>query len=964
MNRLSPTARLGLAFAASAALIQLATAAPAATTASVRRQHVPGPGELVLPGGSNVGETEPELTLPYAGIASLDAAKNQHEYALAAKALPGVNANLKWTNVGPLGQDDPKDYPQGGLRFARSAGMGSTIEIDPADATGSSVYVGNMGGLWHTTDTGKTWKNLSDSWTRGAVGAIAVDPQDPDTIYAGTGIGYLTTSGDAPGSGIWVTHDRGQTWTRPAKNIRGYATNDLLVTEDGVLAATTDGLYVSTDDGASFSRIAVKNNADHSAPAIGAYANWFSSLVVNPLDKNEVTVAVGMGQGKKPGPDGNPLSPGNGLYRSTTGIAGPYEYMESTSELQHDASTTDPIGRIMMTYVKDPGGDAAVLWVILSDAGLAYGQQPAEADLVSETTGQGANVTNTQLNGLYRSDDNGESFTLKATPQSLQTSVNSGLGIYPALGYGVGVQAYYNLWVQADPRNPDQVFFGLEEVYQSIAGTDSGPTLGTFEIIQRYWDVCGSTTYLENIFTGVSCPDQTPYAGGVSTHPDQHWGAVVDVDGTLRMYTANDGGFFVQDSHDVDPARNAFDNDAWVDMNTLATVQPYKVARKPDGEFLTALQDNGTGFFPPNDTQTLVTGGDGVNIVATSDPDTWYSTAQGAIPWVTTDHGKTIRAIPADLTGATFLSPLAIDPTDENHLVIAGQDIHETTKGPDTTSLIDPLLYTVIQTDWTQSYDAGTSEVSGGAFQSQTIGVRGENVYVGICGLCRNTLGDPTLVYSTVATNVQPGCTPAKASSECWHTATGKGLPHNSIWNLVIDPEDAKTVYVVLNNNSQIGYDPKVGGNQRVMVSHDAGESFQDITGNLRTSQARDIVVRGNNLIIATDHGVFTAPKTGMGWSRLGSGLPPVRVFDLHLDPTGRYLTASVYGRGVWTLDFQKTSSSSSGPGPKGEPFKPRPQTGGIPSTGADAAVAVMAIVFGGAALVTRRMRRRSAAAA
>ena len=974
MKRFSMPVRAGLALAGSAALLQLVTAGPAVTTAAVRTQHVPQPGEIVAKAGVTLGgEHEPDVAFPYAPIASLDAAKNQHDYATKSKALPNANPNLQWTSVGPLGQDDPKDSPQGGLRFARSAGMGATIEVDPRDPSGNSVYIGNMGGLWHSTDAGKTWKNLSDSFSRGAVGAIAVNPDEPDDIYVGTGIGYLTTSGDAPGSGIWVSHDGGKTFARPAQNSRGYATNDMLVTEDGVLAATSDGLYVSVDSGASFHRVAVPNNADHTEPATGAYANWFSSIAVNPLNPKEVTVAVGMGQGKKPGPLGEPLSPGNGLYRSTTGLGGPYKYMESTSQLQHEASSSDPIGRIMLSYVKGAGGDSATLWAIVSDAGLAYGQQPAEADIVTETTGESVNVTNTQLNGLYRSDSNDdeeEEWVLKATPQSLQTSVNSGLGIYPALGYGVGVQAYYNLWVQGDPRNPDQVYFGLEEVYQSVSGTEStNPGLGYFEIVQRYWDTCGSTTYLENIFAGVTCPDEAPKIGGVSTHPDQHWGAIAQVGDQIRLFTGNDGGFFWQDSHAIDEGtRNGFDNDAWTDMNTLATVQPYKVARKPDGEYLMALQDNGTGFFPAGETATLVTGGDGVNIVATPDPDVWFASAQGAVIYVTTDHGKTIRAIPADLTGGTFLSPLAIDPTDANHLMVAGQDIHETTKGAATTSLIDPLLYTVVQTDWTKTYDTGTSEVSGAAFQSQAIAMRAEHAYVAICGLCRNTLGDPEKVFATLATNVQPGCEAAKASAECWHVAAGKGLPHNSIWNLEIDPTDPKTVYVVLNNNSQIGYDPKVGGTQRVMVSHDAGESFKDITGNLATSQARDIVVRDNKLIVATDHGIFTAPKTGMGWSRLGNGLPPVRVFDLHLDETGRYLTASVYGRGVWSLDFQKAAPSSAGPGPGGSPTRPRPPakggTGGkgIPSTGSDAALAVVAAVFAGGALVSRRMRRRTAA--
>jgi hypothetical protein len=967
MTRPSVAARLSAALAFTGALVMLSSATPGVTLA--RARHVAGPGEIVLPAGQGIhGEHEPDVALPYAPIADLDAAGNQHEYALQAAALPSDHPGLAWKNVGPFGQDDPTDYPTGNVRFSRAAGMGSTIAVDPRDPTGSSVYVGNMGGLWHSTDGGTKWRSLSDGkLTRGAVGAIGIDPNDPESLYVGTGIGYLTTSGDAPGSGIWVSHDAGTTFTRPAKNIKGYATNEITVADDGtVYAATSNGLYASTDDGASFTRVVLPSNAAHDGEAKGAYANWISAVAISPIDHNEVIAAVGLGVGKRPGPDG-PLSVGNGLYKSENGPAGPWVYMPGNAGLTNPSASTDPIGRVMLSWTKAASGDGTVLWALVSDAELAYGGSKGSdvGGEVSGTTGEIVNPTNTQLNGLYRSDNAGGSWVNKATPDTLATSPNQGLGVYPALGYGIGVQAYYNLWVEADPRNPDQVYLGLEEVYQSVANTGSDPGPGQFEIIQRYWDVCGSTTYLENIFTGQSCPDETPYYGGTSTHPDQHWGALVQTgDNTVRLYTANDGGFFRQDSHDIGGGRNQFDNDAWTQMNTLATVEPYKVARKPDGEYLTALQDNGGGFFKPGETGVLVSSGDGVNAVATSDPDTWYLSAQGAIIYVTQDHGKTIRAIPSGVTGATFLSPFAVDPTDENHLVVAGRAVMESLKGPDTTSVIDPVAYTLVTTDWTQSFDAGTNPDTNIAYQSQAIAVRGDATYVAMCGLCRNTLGDPEDVDGSVATNVKPGCTPKKGAADCWDVKAGKGLPHNGIWNLAIDPTDVETVYVVLNNNSHIGYDPKVGGTQRVMVSHDAGASFTDITGNLPRSQARDVVVRGDKLIVATDNGVFTAPKAGKTWSRLGGGLPPVRVFDLDLDPTGQYLTASVYGRGVWNLDFKAKASSSAGPGPNGEPTKPvakprgpaGPGTGGIAATGANATVAVIAALLLAIAVTTRRL--------
>jgi photosystem II stability/assembly factor-like uncharacterized protein len=976
MTRPTFAVRISAALAAGGVVLLLGAAGPGAAVAVAH--HVPGPGELVVPAGTRLGiESEPDAALPDSTVADLDAAANQHLYAQQAAALPVAKGSLPWKNVGPFGQDDPADYPTGGLRFARSAGMGATIEPDPRDATGSSVYVGNMGGLWHTADAGKTWHNLSDGkLTRAAVGAIAVDPENPNDLYVGTGIAYLTTSGDAPGSGIWVSHDAGTTFTRPAANIKGYAVNDILVTRDGVLAGTTNGLYRSTNHGASFQRVPLPNNAAHTAPATGAYATWISSIVASPINDKQIIAAVGLGLGKRIGKDGKPqtadgqpLSPGNGLYKTAAGVAGTFTFMASTSQLKHSASSVDPVGRIMLSWVKAASGDTTVLWAIVNDAGLASGRQPAgsDADLVAGTTGQSLNATGTQFNGLYRSPDGGLNWTVKATPQSLSASVNEGLGIYPALGYGVGVQAYYNLWVQGDPRNPNAVYFGLEEVFQSVKPTDDSPALGQFEIVQRYWDVCGSTTYFENVYPGQSCPDQTPYYGSVSTHPDQHFGVLVDTGSALRMYTANDGGFFWEDSHPLTPSmENGYDNKSWHEMNTLPTVQPYKIARKPDGEYIHALQDNGAGFVAPGQTATLVSSGDGVNVLATPDKDTWYMTAQGAIPWVTTDHGKHIRAFPADLVKPTFLSPMGIDPTDPNHLAIAGEDIHETTKGPNTSSTIDPLLYTVIQTDWTQSFDAKNSPVeypkgTKVAYQSQALAIRGTAVYDAICGLCRNALGDPALVTATVATNVKPGCVAKKAATDCWHIAAGAGLPHNSIWNLAIDPTDVDTIYVALNNNSLVGFDPKVGGTQRVMVSHDAGEHFTDITGNLPRSQARDVVVRGDQLVVATDNGVFTAPKTGKAWSRLGGTLPQVRVNDLDLDPTGRYLSAAVFGRGIWVLDYGAKAPSSSGPGPKGEPTVPKTEGRGIPATGVNAGLGVIALLLLGVAAVTRRAGRAAA---
>jgi hypothetical protein len=911
-----PVRRAALAVSAAAAALALATTG-SGTPVTVATQIV-GP----IPAGTILhDEHEAPNAVPPADVADRDTVSDQLGYAKKAAALPVVEPGRAWKNVGPFGQDDPLTYPTGGLRFARGAGMGVAAAVDPRDTSGSTLFIGTMGGLWHSTNAGASWKPLGDgTFGRSAVGAVAIDPAHPDDVYAGTGISFLTLSGDSPGTGVYVSHNGGKTWSRPSANIRGYGVNAIMPTTTGVFVGTSNGLYVTTDRGGSFRRVALPDNATHTGPATGAYANWISSVVVEPVRRREVTVAVGMPYGKRLGPNGKAMGPGNGLYRSKDGALGSFSYLPGSAGLTNPEASTDPIGRTSLAY--GSSSDHPVMWALVQDAGLLNRQQPAGADLVGTTTGKSLNATGTLLNGLYRSDDDGATWTLKANPASLTPTPNEGLGFYPALGYGIGVQAYYNNWIAVDPRDDSNVFFGLEEVFQAVANTGNTPGVGQFEIVQKYWDVCGASTYLENVYAGAPCPSNTPYYGGPATHPDQHVGVIARTPKGIRLYTGNDGGFFRQDSHAVPSGHDGFDQNTWTDMNHLPSVQPYQVARKSDGEYLTALQDNGGGFFKPGGVNTLVTSGDGVHALATSNPDVWYLSAQGAILWITQDHGKTIRDLQPNLTAPQFTSPIVIDPTDENHLVAAAQDVQETVLGPKTTTTLDPVLYTVVTTDWTASYDAGTSPYKNAAgaavkWTSQALDVRGAAVYDAICGLCRNALGDPTLIHTTVATNVgKAGCTPKKAAADCWHIAAGKGLPHVAIQAVAIDPTDVKTVYVALNENSLVGYDKKVVGTQRVMVSHDSGEHFTDLTGNLPGSNARDVVVRNGRLIVATDNGVFTAARTGGSWSRLGTGLPAVRVYDLSLDKTGRHLTIAAYGRGVWDLDFgAKAATSSAGGG-------------------------------------------------
>ena len=93
----------------------------------------------------------------------------------------------------------------------------------PAASTRSSLRVmfaaGVSGGVWRTDDGGANWRPLGESMANLAINAMAMDPANPDVLYAGTGEGYFReevrgTGLPLRGGGIFKTADGGATWTR------------------------------------------------------------------------------------------------------------------------------------------------------------------------------------------------------------------------------------------------------------------------------------------------------------------------------------------------------------------------------------------------------------------------------------------------------------------------------------------------------------------------------------------------------------------------------------------------------------------------------------------------------------------------------------------------------------------------------------------------------------------------------
>ncbi len=824
-----------------------------------------------------------------------------------AARLPEVGH--AWRNVGPYrGIRDIPGTGSGAELLGSVGGIGTAMAVDPHDKSGKTVYLGTIGGLYKSTDGGRTVRNVTEhKIPREAIGAVAIDPRRHNTVYIGTGVSIFTLSDDAAGTGVYVSHNGGKTWHRPASNVHGYGVNAIAVSprNGDVLIGTTYGLWRSTDRGRSFHRIRLPDHASH------PLGNWLASIAINPARPREVTVDVGYAFGKKKY-GGIQLAPGNGLYRSQNS-GRTFTRLASNSQLIQPEATRDPLGRASLAYSTAPGGKN-VLWALVQDAGRAEGDHQAIDTPVLPVDVNG----NSELNGLYRSSDDGKSWTVQATAQTLTTALGgtiSSVG-YP-LSFAEGVQASYNQWVLTDPVDPNRVYVGLEE---GFTGEYHGPTglnvpLGTtFTAIEKYANACGFITYFNTIpgSNGVSCPSAISEYGGGSTHPDQHSAAIIRTPHGVRLYSGNDGGWWAQNSHSVSDSTGAgyqgFDNRSWTSLNQPATVLPWDVTRLQDGSYLLALQDNGVAHVLPNGKAYQVCGGDGVYVFPGPNPHSYYCGIDGqTILGTTDDFTHTINVTPPDSTGATFLSPWAVDPSDPNHLIAAAGTIEATTHGMKSNTY-DPTSTLVLSSTWKTVFTP--THPPHGAWDSSALFTHGKVSYVSLCSLCRTSFGLTELknprqaVVAKIATNVKPHCKAGVASTKCWHLATSKGLPHEQVSGIAVDPNHHSTVYVGLRQFIVIGESPKASGRPKVMVSHNGGQSFEDLTGNLPQADVHRIVLRNGRLYVATDVGVFTAKAGSRHWQRLGRFLPEVTYRSMKLSNDGRYLVVGAYGRGGWVYDF------------------------------------------------------------
>jgi photosystem II stability/assembly factor-like uncharacterized protein len=216
----------------------------------------------------------------------------------ARGAAPDTGLSVTWRNIGPN---------QAGRMTAVA---GSTARPD-------EYYMGTTGGgVWKTTDGGKTAVPVTDAYFGGTIGSIAVQQSNPDVVWVGGGETPIRGN-VSHGDGVWKSTDAGKTWqymglkeTQYIARVRIHPDNPDIVYVGAlghVFGPNKErGVYRTTDGGKSWKQILFRNDS-----------TGVADLILDPSNP-KVIYATFWQAGRKPWQlvSGGM---GSGIFKSTDG---------------------------------------------------------------------------------------------------------------------------------------------------------------------------------------------------------------------------------------------------------------------------------------------------------------------------------------------------------------------------------------------------------------------------------------------------------------------------------------------------------------------------------------------------------------------------------------------------------------------------------------------------------------------
>ncbi|MCB9840430.1 MAG: hypothetical protein H6809_02115 [Phycisphaeraceae bacterium] len=451
-----------------------------------------------------------------------------------------------------------------------------SILIHPT--TPSTMWVGGVtGGVWRTVDAGATWEALDDFVPSLTISCMAMDPNDPDVLYAGTGEGFFETiegtsnTAAPPGAGVFRSGDGGQTWSALGSTSgAAWRWVNRLVFAPGsstvMLAATSAGLFRSADAGATWTQTA---------------SGQYFDVRFHPTDPARAVAG------------GHEVTPrysldGGQTWQASTGASG------HRTELAYAPS--DP--QIVYAAVADHSNRLRVHRS--TDGGQTY---------VLQTSGSGISTLGAYTGVIWVDPLNAS--TILMGGQQMYRSINAGVTLSQTFN---GVHADHHIIVnhpQYDGTTNRTIFFGCDGgIYRS---TDSGGSAVT---------ALNNNLGITQFYGAAAHPTSGVVIGGTQDNGTKRYA------GSINGWTSpigGDGGFCASDPTDPN---------VWYGETQRLAIRRSTNGGTSFSQITTGLTDVGgqnTNFIPyfmldPNDPNRMLAAARRLwraNDVRTGSPPTW-----------------------------------------------------------------------------------------------------------------------------------------------------------------------------------------------------------------------------------------------------------------------------------------------------------------------------------------------------
>ena len=704
--------------------------------------------------------------------------------ARAQELSPQLFNGLRWRLVGPFR-------------------AGRVVAVSGVPGSDKNFFFGGVdGGVWKTADAGTVWQPIFDQEPVASIGALAVAPSDPKVIYVGTGESDIR-SDLASGDGMYRSDDGGTSWKHIGLDDSRQISRILVDPTDartlyvGALGhaygpSEERGVYKSTDGGDHWQHVLDKG------PDVGI------ADIAMATNQTQVLFAATWNAHRPPWSTYAPLEgPGNAIYRST---------------------------------------DAGAHWAAIAGHGLPDGTWGRIGIAVGADGRRVYATIDTPGNaGLYRSDDQGDSWTLVNTdsrlisrawyfsslaidPTNADVLYIPNIALYRTQDGGKTIQIvrgapggddYHQIWV--DPKNPSHLALGVDQ--GATISLNRGKTWTTW--------YNQPTAQLYHVTTD----HKFPYT---------IYGAQQD-SGSIAVHSRTDHGHI--DTRD------------W---------------------FLPGGSESGYIAIDPKNEDVLYLSG-AYGDVQRFDRRTSFS--QNVTPWPLGGFGT---AINKRKYRAPWTPPLVFSPADKTSLYLGTQYVMKTIDGG--------LHWQTISPDLTGAAPGASANAP----------VTVENAERQGYGVVYTIAPSPLKADQLWAGSDTGRIHLTTDGGKTWSDVTPPSLsPWSKISLIEASNFDPATAYAAVDRHRLDDQKPYL------YITHNYGKTWKLSVSGIAPSHflcaIREDTEQQSLLFAGTEFGIYVSFDTGDHWQPINLNLPVSSIRDLNLN--GSDLIAATHGRSFWVLD-------------------------------------------------------------